>query len=66
MVSLFKSGSRIKVTNVTLNTANLVNNSDLEINSQNSFTQFCETSDEFCMNTKIRYFDITVLLKQIN
>ena len=66
MVSLFKSGSRIKVTNVTLNTANLVNNSDLEINSQNSFTQFCETSDEFCMNTKISYFDMTVLLKQIN
>lgn len=54
------------MTNVTLNTANLVNNSDLEINSQNSFTQFCETSDEFCMNTKISYFDITVLLRQIN
>lgn len=52
------------MTNVTLNTANLVNNSDLEINSQNSFTQFCETSDEFCMNTKISYFDITVLLKK--
>ena len=54
------------MTNVTLNTANLVNNRDLEINSQNSFTQFCETSDEFCMTTKISYFDITVLLKQIN
>ena len=54
------------MTNVTLNTANLVNNRDLEINSQNSFTQFCETSDEFCMNTKISYFDITVLLKKIN
>lgn len=54
------------MTNVTLNTANLVNNRDLEINSQNSFTQFYETFDEFCMNTKISYFDITVLLKQIN